>query len=79
MVILASVSALGLGAIIMASHSLFYTMKIMGCLYLIYLGIQVWRAPTKKLEQVERIRNKRTFFASFKEGFGLSLVYEEDV
>ncbi|WED24961.1 LysE family translocator [Vibrio sp. JC009] len=73
MVILASISALGLGAIIMASHSLFYALKVLGCLYLIYLGVQAWRAPSNKLGKVKRTKSNRTIRASFKEGFSVGL------
>lgn len=42
--IIASISALGLGAVIMSSFILFNTIKICGALYLIYLGIKMLRA-----------------------------------
>lgn len=38
-------SALGLGAILAASKTAFLILKYVGGLYLIYLGIQSWRAP----------------------------------
>ena len=42
MLTLASVSAAGIGAIILASPSLYTAIKIIGGLYLIYLGIKTW-------------------------------------
>lgn len=42
--ILIGLSALGVGAILAASVALFTALKIAGALYLIYLGIQSWRA-----------------------------------
>ena len=45
MVILAILSALGIGTIITTSASLFSFVKTTGCLYLFYLGIKAWRSP----------------------------------
>ena len=36
---------LGLGALLRSSTSLFLAMKTAGTLYLVYLGIRMWRAP----------------------------------
>ncbi|WP_148252859.1 LysE family translocator [Aidingimonas lacisalsi] len=43
--IMMTASALGLGAILAASETAFLILKYVGGLYLIYLGIQSWRAP----------------------------------
>ena len=46
MIILASISAIGLGAIILSSPTLFYAMKILGCIYLVYLGFKILKNNT---------------------------------
>lgn len=43
MLTMAAVSALGLGAVILASVALYSFIKVVGGLYLIYIGIQLWR------------------------------------
>ncbi len=68
MIILASISAIGLGAIILASETIFYAMKILGCIYLVYLGIKVWTSPYKNEERTTKMA-KKGLISIFKEGF----------
>jgi len=50
--LLMTISAVGLGAILTASETLFYVIKLLGAGYLIYLGWSAWRegALSKSLE-----------------------------
>ena len=68
MIILASISAIGLGAVILASETIFYAMKILGCIYLVYLGIKIWTSPYKNDERTSQV-NKKDIIPIFKEGF----------
>ncbi|GHB22295.1 LysE family translocator [Salinicola rhizosphaerae] len=47
--ILMTLSALGLGAILATSEMAFIVLKAVGAGYLIYLGIQAWRAPAEPM------------------------------
>lgn len=75
MIILASLSAVGLGAILVTSSSLFTILKIIGCIYLIYLGILAWKAPTisKKSNNSGVNKDRKKIFSVFKEGFGVGI------
>ncbi|BDQ36937.1 flagellar biosynthesis protein FlgM [Pseudodesulfovibrio nedwellii] len=75
MVLLATLSAVGLGALIISSSSLFVILKVFGCLYLIYLGIKSWKTPCiqKRNHQKEQQINNQKFTVLFKEGLGVGI------
>ena len=48
--ILIAVTAVGLGAALAASATAFWLIKILGAVYLIYIGVKMWRAPAAAFE-----------------------------
>lgn len=76
MILLATISALGLGAVILKSSTLFTIIKLCGCLYLCYLGIKIWKEPSATdqiLHQSKTRKEKKQVVAIFKEGFAVGL------
>jgi homoserine/homoserine lactone efflux protein len=60
--------SLGLGALLVASETLFTGVKWLGVIYLIYLGIATWRAPLRAFEK-DADDGARTARAVFMRGF----------
>ena len=62
--ILSSVSVAGLGALIAANGWLFELLKWIGGLYLIYLGVMMWRSQKQRVgvnEQIDSVRSLHGF------------------
>ena len=74
MVILVTLSAAGLGAIILSSSFLFSVVKVLGCVYLVYLGVKALSAPHVIETGLHNpINGKGGIFSVFKEGFVVGL------
>lgn len=53
--------ALGFGALLATSETAFAVLKLFGAAYLVWLGIQRWRAPTQPLAEVPPARSRSLF------------------
>lgn len=62
-----AISATGLAVVLQASEALFLVIKIAGALYLFYLAVQLWRAPTT--EQPVATAPKQSLLALAKQEF----------
>ena len=72
-----SLLAFGLSAIITASPYLFYTIKIIGALYLLFLAYKIYRAPSEiaiATEVAEEKTQKKTAWQYFQIGVIMNLV-----
>lgn len=62
-----ALTVLGLGAVLATSAQLFFILKWIGVLYLLYLGLQLWRAPSTHIEapKLVKYRSPRVVFRAF--------------
>lgn len=70
--VLMAVVAMGLGAILLASETLFELVKWIGVAYLVYVGIVTWRAPARAFEE-DRDDEETTARGIFMRGFWVNL------
>lgn len=68
LMLLVIISALGLGAILVASEFTFMVLKIIGAAYLFYLGVKLWRAGAPNTQDHTSHKNK-TSISLFREAF----------
>lgn len=69
--IVASISATSLGILLATSSVAFSVLKYVGAVYLIYLGVKLWRSPAKRLE-VKKGKNQHPG-KLFMEGLALQV------
>ena len=69
--VVAAISATGLGVILATSAVAFTTLKLMGAAYLVYLGVKLWRAPAIPFKEAPL--REAGFRRRFFEGLSLQL------
>jgi homoserine/homoserine lactone efflux protein len=70
--ILVAIVSLGLGAILLASETLFTAIKWLGVIYLVYLGVVTWRSEARRFEE-DKDDNAHTAREVFMRGFYVNL------
>ena len=70
---IALAAALGIGALLIKSHTLFSLLKIFGGLYLIYLGYKLWQGRKNPIEISDTEKEARSKWQLFIDGFTVSL------
>ena len=74
-----TLSLLGLGAVLAASSVLFGVLKWLGVCYLIYLGINAWRAEPNVIEDIEDRQNSVHPLKLFKSAFLVTAFNPKDI
>ena len=69
--VVAAISATSLGIILASSAAAFTVVKVLGAVYLIYLGIKMWR--TQQSISAKTLHRTKSFYACFFEGFLVSI------
>lgn len=80
--VLMTISAAGLGALLMTSEKLFFLLKILGAFYLIYIGWQSWR-DRGSLELTHKPQmsgpQPMSVYKLFKKGFMVGISNPKDI
>ncbi|MDM4765879.1 LysE family translocator [Pelomonas sp. SE-A7] len=69
--IVAAISATSLGLLLASSALAFTLIKILGALYLVWLGLKLWRSPGLALDEAADLRPPRSAGALFLESLTL--------
>ena len=80
--LLMSISAIGLGAVLAASETLFMVIKLAGALYLIFLGWTAWREGGINIESKPSNKNSLVSYSPylrFRKGFMVGISNPKDL
>ena len=75
--IVAGISATSVGVLLATSAVAFTILKYVGAIYLIYLGIKLWRSPVAKIESESK--SSRSLKLQFLEGLTLQITNPKSV
>lgn len=73
LLILSSAAVFGLGAVLETSTNLFLILKVVGALYLIYLGIKQWRSKVNYFSEQQHKQKRKSKKTIFLEGFLIAI------
>lgn len=73
-----SLSLLGAGAVLSASATLFTLLKIGGAVYLIWLGIRIWRTEMEPIK-IAAASQRRSRLAVFRQAFIVTALNPKDI
>ena len=71
--IMSACSILGLSALVMVSSSAFTIIKIIGALYLLYMGIKIWRSGVQLKAVDSTCQTKFSAWSLYSQGLLISL------
>ena len=79
--ILMFISAVGLGAVLATSATLFFIIKLIGAFYLIYLGYLAWKEDNTKNTMLIDSKNNynNSFYLRFRKGFTVGISNPKDL
>ena len=78
--ILMFISAVGLGAVLATSATLFFIITLIGAFYLIYLGYLAWKEDNTKNTMIIDSKNNynNSFYLRFRKGFTVGISNPKD-
>ena len=71
--LMSSFSVLGLSAVVLNSSAAFTVLKVLGAIYLIYMGVNLWRKGITPMELKQTKKGKKHIFSLYLQGILVSI------